>query len=71
MNEPTSNVDPQHKGRTMYEEADIGSGEKSPGQHETEQMIREIPTLPPSDETSTSEREGDQEEKEKRQAERS
>ena len=30
------------------EEADIGSGEKTPGQLETEQLIREIPALPPS-----------------------
>jgi len=48
MNQPTPNVDPQNKGRTMYDEADIGSGEKSPGQHETDEMIKEIPALPPS-----------------------
>lgn len=48
MNEPTPNVDPKNKGRTMYDEADIGSGEKSPGQHETDEMIRGIPALPPS-----------------------
>ena len=34
------------------EEADIGSGEKSPGQLETEQIIREIPALPPSQESA-------------------
>jgi len=49
MNQPTSNVDPKNKGRAMYDEADIGSGEKSPGQHETEEMIKGIPGLPPSD----------------------
>ena len=27
-------------------EADIGSGEKTPAQHETEEMIRQIPPLP-------------------------
>lgn len=48
MNDPTSNIDPKNKGRTMYEEADIGSGERSPGQHETDEMIRGIPGLPPS-----------------------
>lgn len=34
--------------RPMTEEADIGSGEKSPGHAETEEMIRQIPPLPPS-----------------------
>ena len=46
MNDPTPNVDPKNKGRAMYDEADIGSGERSPGQHETEEMIRGIPALP-------------------------
>ena len=32
----------------LSDEADIGSGEKTPAQLETEQMIREIPALPPS-----------------------
>jgi len=48
MNDPTRNVDPAAKGPNVYHEADIGSGEKSPGELETEQMIREIPPLPPS-----------------------
>lgn len=42
---------PQNDPRTappMTEEADIGSGEKSPGHAETEEMIRQIPPLPPS-----------------------
>jgi len=72
MNEPTPNVDPKNKGRTMYDEADIGSGEKSPGQHETDEMIRGIPPLPPSNESAGQERaqedkQGDQQ-KEKREA---
>jgi hypothetical protein len=29
------------------EECDIGSGEKTPAQLETEEMIRQIPPLPP------------------------
>lgn len=48
MNEPTPNADPKNRGRAIYEEADIGSGERPPGQHETDEMIREIPPLPPS-----------------------
>jgi hypothetical protein len=40
-------TDPAHKGRPYMEEADIGSGEKNPGQLETEEMIRQIPPLPP------------------------
>ena len=33
--------------RPLSEEADIGSGEKTPGQTETEDQIRQIPPLPP------------------------
>ncbi|MBQ5947946.1 hypothetical protein [Massilia sp. ST3] len=47
MNDPTK-ADPPNSRRGIFDEADIGSGEKSPGQHETEEMIREIPPLPPS-----------------------
>jgi hypothetical protein len=35
--------------RPTIDEADIGSGEKTPGQHETEEMIRQIPPLPKKD----------------------
>ncbi|QJE02928.1 hypothetical protein HH212_25460 [Massilia forsythiae] len=38
--------DPAAKGSGMLHEADIGSGERSPAQHETDQMIKEIPPLP-------------------------
>ena len=48
MNEPTRQVDPAATGRPLYDEADIGSGEKSPGEAETEEMIRQIPPLPAS-----------------------
>jgi hypothetical protein len=44
---PTSNK-PQTV-RPLLDEADIGSGEKTPAQHETEEMIRQIPPLPPSE----------------------
>ena len=48
MNQATHPVDPAAHGRPLYDEADIGSGEKSPGEQETEEMIREIPPLPAS-----------------------
>jgi hypothetical protein len=35
--------------RPMLDEADIGSGEKTPAQKETEELIRQIPPLPPGD----------------------
>jgi len=35
--------------RALLDEADIGSGEKTPGQKETEEIIRQIPPLPPSE----------------------
>ncbi|MGH8855327.1 MAG: hypothetical protein ACREWI_13740 [Telluria sp.] len=48
MNNPNRKVDPAAHGRPMLDEADIGSGEKSPAEVETEEMIKEIPALPPS-----------------------
>jgi hypothetical protein len=33
-------------GNQIWDEADIGSGEKTAGQRETEEMIRQIPALP-------------------------
>ncbi len=42
-------TDPAAGRRAILDEADIGSGEKTPGQLETEEMIREIPPLPPGD----------------------
>ena len=59
MNEPTSNIDPKNKGRVMYEEADIGSGERSPGQHETDEMIRGIPSLPSKEQSDDGKEQGD------------
>jgi len=35
--------DPAAKGSGMLHEADVGSGERTPGQQETDQMIKEIP----------------------------
>jgi hypothetical protein len=46
MNGPQHKIDPANKGRPYLEEADIGSGEKTPAQLETEEMIRQIPPLP-------------------------
>lgn len=48
MNHPLHKPDPAAKGRPILEEADIGSGEKTPAQIETEELIRQIPPLPPS-----------------------
>jgi hypothetical protein len=46
MNTSTPKPDPAAKGPPMMHEGDIGSGEISPGQHETNEMIKEIPPLP-------------------------
>lgn len=51
MNDTTPDGDPKNKGRAIFDEVDIGSGERSPGQQETEELIRGIPALPPSDDT--------------------
>lgn len=40
----TPDADPQKQG--MQHESDIGSGEPSPGQAETDEMIRSIPPTP-------------------------
>jgi hypothetical protein len=47
MSHPQQKPDPAQKVRPFLEEADIGSGEKTPAQMETEEMIRQIPPLPP------------------------
>ena len=46
-------ADPAINAPPMTEEADIGSGEKSPGHAETEEMIRQIPPLPASEGSGT------------------
>lgn len=48
MNQPQHKIDPAATGRPILEEDDIGSGEKTPAQRETEEMIRQIPPLPPA-----------------------
>lgn len=35
-------------GSHLMDEADIGSGEQTPGERDTEEMIRQIPPLPDS-----------------------
>jgi hypothetical protein len=45
MNQPTRPNEPQTV-RPLLDEADIGSGEKTPAQKETEDLIRQIPPLP-------------------------
>lgn len=45
---PNTPTEPQPKNtHALSDEADIGSGEKTPGQLETEEMIKQIPPLPP------------------------
>jgi hypothetical protein len=46
MTQTTNPSDPRPF-RPLLDEADIGSGEKTPAQKETEDMIRQIPPLPP------------------------
>jgi hypothetical protein len=46
MNTTTPKPDPGAKAPPMMHEGDIGSGEITPGQHETNEMIKEIPPLP-------------------------
>lgn len=41
-------ADPGARAPGMPHEADIGSGEKTPGEHDTEEVIRSIPPLPES-----------------------
>ncbi len=45
MNQTSGRPSPE-RGRHLWDEPDIGSGEKSPGQKETEEIIRQIPPLP-------------------------
>ena len=49
-------TDPAATGRPLMDEGDIGSGEKTPGQRETEEMIKEIPPLQPGSERDNSKR---------------
>jgi hypothetical protein len=50
MNQPTTPQPPPRPGhgRHLMDEPDIGSGEKTPGEMETEEQIRQIPPLKPS-----------------------
>lgn len=52
MNQTTRSNQPKPV-RPLLDEADIGSGEKTPAQKETEEMIRQIPPLPASDKPAT------------------
>ncbi|MCS0592488.1 hypothetical protein ACFQ09_04455 [Massilia norwichensis] len=45
MNTSTPKPDPGAKAPPMMHEGDIGSGDITPGQHETNEMIKEIPPL--------------------------
>lgn len=45
MTQASQPTDPAVKGGAILHEDDIGSGEKTPAQKETEEMIKEIPPL--------------------------
>ena len=45
MSQPKEPIDPAAKGGAILHEPDIGSGEKTPAELETEEMIKEIPPL--------------------------
>jgi hypothetical protein len=47
MNQPKPKSDPATQAGNIHDEADIGSGEKTPAEKETEDLIRQIPPLPP------------------------
>jgi len=49
MNTKHQTTDPAAKGGAILHEDDIGSGEKTPGEQETEEMIKEIPPLKSDD----------------------
>lgn len=49
MPNATPSTDPV-KAQPMLNEADIGSGERTPGQLETDEIVGEVPKLPPDDE---------------------
>ena len=49
MTAKTPTTDDEATARPMTDEADIGSGEKTPAQLETEQQILKIPPLPSDD----------------------
>lgn len=53
MAHPNHKTDPGARGRPYMEECDIGSGEKTPAQLETEEMIRQIPPLPANRQSDT------------------
>jgi len=46
-NQQDSTADDAEKGGHMMNEPDIGSGEKSPAERETEEQIRQIPQRTP------------------------
>lgn len=47
MNQQKAPQDPATGAPPLQNEADIGSGERSPGQQETDRIIREVPPTPP------------------------
>lgn len=56
MNQSQHPHDPAASGGAFMDEGDIGSGEKTPAQKETEEMMKEIPPLQPGSERDNSKR---------------
>ena len=47
MNQQKAPPDPGTGAPPLQNEADIGSGERTPGQQETDRIVREVPPNPP------------------------
>jgi hypothetical protein len=54
MIQSQSDADPGVQAPAFMDEGDIGSGEKTPAQQETEEMIKSIPPLQPNSARDTS-----------------
>lgn len=65
---PGNAADPAKASPPLLHEADIGSGEKTPADAETEEMIRQIPPLP--EDTSSGQQQRQQEQQQQQQAPR-
>lgn len=46
MEQPVKSPSQPERGKHLMDEPDIGSGEKTPAEQETEEQIRQIPPLP-------------------------
>jgi hypothetical protein len=53
MSRKPKSHDPGNEAPPMIHEADIGSGERTPAEQETEEMIRQVPVQPGGSRQST------------------